>query len=97
MICFYLFYCFLWDRPVLVTLSLLFREVSRAFDLGFSTKCWLLAGFGKAFRSTKLPLTAWAAHRVRASKMQARVSYFRSCLSSWAQPCTYITAFYPSG
>jgi hypothetical protein len=57
MICFYLFYCFLWDRPVLVTFGLLFREVSRAFDLGFSTKCWLLAGFGKAFRSTKLPST----------------------------------------
>jgi hypothetical protein len=87
MICFYLFYCFLWDRPVLVTFGLLFREVSRAFDPGFSTKCWLLAGFGKAFRSTKLPLTAWDAYMVRAgaitlSKMQARVSYFRSCLSS---------------
>jgi hypothetical protein len=39
-----------------------FCEESRAFDLGFSTKCWLLVGFGKAFRKNEMLLsTEWDA------------------------------------
>jgi len=41
-----------------------FCKESRAFDLGFSTKCWLLVGFGKAFRKNEmLPSTVWDAFR----------------------------------
>jgi hypothetical protein len=38
-------------------MTLAFCEESRAFDLGFSTKCWLLVGFCKAFRKKQLPPT----------------------------------------